>query len=72
MTLGFSADDFAKLSTELCDDPHRTLIELRGTFRRIVRSTPTPIGDSSRMAGDLDVAPDLISLPRLCQCRLPR
>jgi hypothetical protein len=59
--------DFTKLSTELYEDPHKTLIELRSTFRRIVRSTPTPIGEGSRMAGDQDVAPDLISLPNLCQ-----
>lgn len=62
-----SSGDFTTLSTELYDDPHKTLIELRSTFRRIVRSSPTPIGDGSRMAGDRDVAPDLINLPHLCQ-----
>jgi hypothetical protein len=53
---------FTKVPTELSDDPHETLIELLNTLPTIYRSSPTKIGEGSRMAGDRDGAGDLINL----------
>ncbi|SHS91816.1 Uncharacterised protein [Mycobacteroides abscessus subsp. abscessus] len=58
---------FAKVPTELSGDPHETLIDLLNLLPRIYGSSPTKIGDGSRMADDRDAAGDLVNLPLLCQ-----
>lgn len=55
-----------RLSSELSDDPHETIIQLLSTLPTIITSSPTPISDASRMAADRDVVSE-INLPRLCR-----
>jgi len=60
-------DEIDPEQIDLADDPSKNLIELLSLFPRIIGSSPTPIKDGSRMHTDRNAAPELISLPNLCQ-----